>query len=101
MPDPPLWDDSYDGPRWTYGLTNRPLGIAHVPKGWILKSDRAHPRFRHGTVQYPRQLRRNELEGFELTAVATPDGKIRCPALLAANHDPKTCTDPRCGEEND
>jgi hypothetical protein len=77
--DRPLrYDDEYAGARWTYGLTYRPLSSSNVPRDWILFSDRPHPDFRHGTVQYPRQLTSGEVAAFQLTLVvldvAAPKG---------------------------
>jgi hypothetical protein len=70
MVERPLFDDTYTGPRWTYGLSLRPLGYARVPDGWIVSSDRPHPRYAHGTVDYPhpldeRQARQMDLELIE------------------------------------
>jgi hypothetical protein len=48
-----LFDDTYEGPRWTYGLSLRPFGYAQVPDGAIVFSLRTHPRYRYGTIQYP------------------------------------------------
>jgi len=64
-----LYDDTYSGPRWRYGLTYRPLvtGTANVPKGWIIWSDRPHADFRHGTVDFPRELTAHEFQTYELT----------------------------------
>jgi hypothetical protein len=66
--DRPLrYDDTYTGPRWVYGLSYRPLSSSNVPRDWILFSDRPHPNFRHGTVQYARQLTSGEIAAFQLT----------------------------------
>ncbi len=70
MPEPIIWSDQYAGPRWTYGLTYRPLGTAQVPGGWILGSEKADPAFPFGTVQYPRHLTEREVAAFELTDIA-------------------------------
>src|SRR5207245_5484967 len=66
-----IWSDEYIGDRWTYGLTYRPLiaGVANVPAGWLLGSDRPHPSFPFGTVQFPRPLTEREVQAFELTEV--------------------------------
>ena len=68
-----LFDDTYTGPRWTYGLTYRPLSMASVPKGAIIHSDRAHPAYRHGTVDFPRQLTDEEIAGYELALINTTE----------------------------
>lgn len=67
--DPILFHDSYTGDRWSYGLTYRPIGIGAVPDGWIVGSLRDHPDFRHGVIDYARQLTEQEIASFELTAV--------------------------------
>lgn len=64
-----LFDDDYAGPRWTYGLSNRPLGSAQVPAKWIIFSDRPHPKYGHGTVDYSRELTPHEVYAFELELV--------------------------------
>lgn len=64
-----LFSDTYQGPRWTYGLTYRPVASAHLPKGWIVFSARKHPDFAHGTVDFPKQLTETEISGFQLSLV--------------------------------
>ena len=64
-----LFSDEYTGPRWTYGLTYRPLDIAAVPKGFIIGSLKPNYRFRHGTVDYPAALTQAQMESYELTYV--------------------------------
>jgi hypothetical protein len=72
--DRPLrYDDEYAGARWTYGLTYRPLSSSNVPRDWILFSDRPHPDFRHGTVQYSRQLTSGEVAAFQLTPLVVDE----------------------------
>lgn len=61
-----LYHDTYSGPRWSYGLTYRPLGLATVPKGWIVFSHRQDPRFAFGVLDWPRELTPDEIEAFEL-----------------------------------
>lgn len=51
-----LFDDTYRGARWTYGLKFRPLSYGNVPPGWIVFSDREHPDYPFGTVDYPVDL---------------------------------------------
>lgn len=63
------FDDKHTGQRWTYGLQNRPFINAGAPRGFIIHSDRKHPQFRHGTVDYPFPLTPEEVSGFELTPV--------------------------------
>jgi hypothetical protein len=66
----PLFNDTYTGHRWKYGLTYRPLGFAQVPEGWVIKSDLPDVRFTYGTVDYPRELTQDEVDGYQLTPVA-------------------------------
>ena len=68
----PVHDGASTGPRWTYGLTARPLGYARVPAGWIIGSDRPHPRYRFGTVDDPAPLPSEQADRFELELVRGP-----------------------------
>lgn len=63
---PVLYDDTYTGERFTYGLRYRPLSSATVPPGWIVMSDRAHADYAHGTVDYPAPLSYEQEATFEL-----------------------------------
>jgi hypothetical protein len=72
MPEPPLWDDTFRGRRWTYALLNRPVSGSNLPRGWIIKSDRQHPLFKHGTIDFPRRLTAREVGAFELELVSDP-----------------------------
>ena len=65
----PVYDDEYGGTRWRYGLDHRPLSSGAVPAGWIIGSDRGHPEWAHGTVDYPRELTDAEEQGYELALV--------------------------------
>lgn len=65
----PIFDDEYTGPRYTYGLRNRPAGYAQVPPGWIIESNRKDPRFNFGTIDYPTELTPEQVYSFELTPV--------------------------------
>lgn len=47
------YNDDYKGPRWTYGLSYRPVGMAMVPDGYIIWSDKEHTKYRFGTLDYP------------------------------------------------
>ena len=68
-PNPMLFDDTYTGPRYRYGLTYRPPAYANIPAGWIVFSNRPDPRFRHGIIEYPRKLTDHEVEAYELTPI--------------------------------
>ena len=80
-----LWDDTYHGPRFTYGLTYRPASGANVPRGYIIYSARPHPRFAHGTIDYPRELTDREISGYELTELARADrtGPVQPSGIVA------------------
>jgi hypothetical protein len=67
--DKTVFDSDYTGPRFTYGMKHRPLSIGAQPKGYIIDSYRDSDEFRHGTIQYPRQLTEKEVYDFELTPV--------------------------------
>jgi hypothetical protein len=69
QPAAPLFHEDYTGPRYTYGLTNRPAGYGQIPEGYVVGSDRPHGDFRHGTIDYPRELTPDEAQGFELRRV--------------------------------
>ena len=69
----PIYDDQYAGPRWTYGLRNRPAMYATVPDGRIIGSDKRHDRFAHGTIDYPRKLTAKECYDYELTFLGPID----------------------------
>ena len=88
-PPAPVFSDEYTGPRWTYGLRNRPMGIGAQPKGFIIGSEGpAVGRARHGTIQYPRELTADELYDFELELIANPQvetAQAQPPAPVAGN----------------
>jgi len=69
IPERPMWSDEYSGPRWTYGLTYRPVGYATVPKGFLLGSSKEHPDFRFGTIDYPFQIDAVTAHQMDLTEV--------------------------------
>lgn len=66
----PAFDEEYQGKRWRYGLQFRPAGFATVPKGYIIGSERTHQRFTHGTLDYPFQLRDEEVQSYQLVEVS-------------------------------
>ena len=69
--DDRVFSGDYTGPRWTYGLRNRPMGMGAQPKGFIIGSGGpAAGRARHGTIQYPRELTKDELYDFELELIS-------------------------------
>jgi len=79
-----VYDDTYSGPRFVYGLTYRPAGFAQVPDGRIILGDRKDSRFNHGTVQYPRKLSEAEVDTFQLTYLGKVNKRTAPDALPAA-----------------
>ena len=71
-----VYDDTYAGPRWIYGLQNRPAGYGATPKGRIAGGDKQHPRFRHGIIQYPFELSPKDVSSYELTLVEQRPGSV-------------------------
>jgi hypothetical protein len=80
--NPTLFDEDYKGPRWTYGLTYRPATGRNIPDGFIIWSNRPHPKYAHGTIDYPRELTQHEVDAFELELVtrANPLFKSSAPS---------------------
>jgi hypothetical protein len=69
----PIFHADYTGPRWTYGLRNRPLALGAAPRDYIIGSDGpAVGRARWGTIQYPRQLSSDEIYDYELESMTAP-----------------------------
>lgn len=69
-----LYSNQYDGPRWTYGMSYRPvIPLGNVPDGWIILSNQEHPDFMFGTIDYPFELTAEQVKRFELTFVKGPD----------------------------
>ncbi len=64
-----FFDEDYTGERFTYGMRYRPLQIGAQPKGYIISSLREHKDYRHGSIQYPRQLTNDELKSYELERI--------------------------------
>ncbi len=64
-----IYDKTYEGPRYTYGLQFRPMMLGAQPKGYIADSERSHKDYRYGTVQYPRRLYPEELIVYEMETV--------------------------------
>lgn len=73
----PLFEQDYTGPRFRYGLRYRPLASWNVPDGWIIGSDRPHPEYPFGTVDYASRLGLGEVTAYELTLVATVGERVR------------------------
>ena len=72
-PNDRVFSEDYKGPRWTYGLRNRPMAIGAQPKGYIIGSGGpAVGRARNGTIQYPRELTAEELYDFEMELMESP-----------------------------
>jgi hypothetical protein len=70
----PPFDDTYSGPRYKYGMRNRPYGFATAPKGAILMTykpeDKEHGS-RHGTIEYPFKLTKDDVRSYELVDFPT------------------------------
>lgn len=62
-------NETYKGSRYTYGFQNRPPGYAHNPPGVIYGSEREHPDFNYGTVDYPKDIGQ-DAKRYELTLVS-------------------------------
>lgn len=85
-----IFDDAYTGDRYTYGLTHRPLALAHVPDGWIIGSDREHKDFPvFGTVQYPRPLTPGECDRYNLVPVAVRHPEHERTITITVTFDPR------------
>lgn len=69
MADQVVFDDTYQGDRFTYGLKFRPVGKAQVPDGWIIWSDKDHKDFPHGTVDYPFEINAEIAKSFEMERI--------------------------------
>ena len=61
-----IFDDEYEGPRFTYGVTLRPVTRFNIPDGWIIGSDRPNPSYRFGTIDYPYQLSPDKISHYDL-----------------------------------
>lgn len=68
-----VYDEEYEGSRWTYGLMHRPLQYSNVPDGWIIFSERQHADFAFGTVDYPFELDARTISSYQLTVVVKED----------------------------
>lgn len=68
-----IFDDEYIGPRWTYGVTIRPIARFNIPDGWIIDSQNSHPKYRHGTVDYPHRLRDEEVSHYDMVLIIEPE----------------------------
>lgn len=69
-----LFNDTYNGPRFTYGLQYRPLAQAQVPDGWIIWSDREHEDYPFGVIDYPFELEPEKAKSFEMILVKPAGG---------------------------
>jgi len=93
-----LFDDTYKGKRYTYGLTYRPVGYAQVPEGWIIQSNKPSTKFAHGTIDYPRPLTQEEITQYQLTPlnileVAIPKAEAGQPEAGRAEGEPSYLTE--------
>ena len=69
-----LFDDTYTGPRYRYASLLRPCNLANIPDGWIVFSQRAHDKYRHGTVDYAEALAEDVRGRFDMVLVETVEG---------------------------
>lgn len=78
---PILYDDTYHGPRWRYGLLHRPISSYFIGRGDgplphpILFSHRpsADPRFPHGEADWPCKLPEDQARHHGLVLVGRTD----------------------------
>lgn len=62
-----FFNDTYTGPRFTYGLTYRPVDAGQIPDGWIIWSDKPHKSYpSFGTIDYPFELSKSQIKSFGL-----------------------------------
>ena len=68
-----IFDEDYTGPRWMYGMVNRPPCYGCQPDGRIVGADRPNdhpdPRVHHRTISYPRPLTADEIYRYELLPI--------------------------------
>jgi len=64
-----IFDEDYEGQRFTYGFTYRPVGISCQPEGFIIGSNKDHSDFNFGTLDYPFELSQEQVTSYELTKV--------------------------------
>ena len=77
-----LFHADYNGRRFRYGVSLRPVEFGGVPEGWIINSTMPHGKYAHGTVDYPRKLSLLECTGFDLEFVqAFPENCNGCQRL--------------------
>lgn len=65
----PVFSDEYSGERFKYGFRNRPYDFSTCPKGSILLTWNFNDKengSRHGTIEYPFQLTKEEVSNYEL-----------------------------------
>ena len=69
-----LWNDTYQGSRYTYALQLRPMSMFNLPSAYaeevIYLSHRTHPDYRHGTVDYAVRLPDEVAEHFDLKLIS-------------------------------
>ena len=70
------FDDEYTGPRWTYGVTIRPVARFNIPEGWIVDSQKENKKYRFGTVDYPFELSQDDLTHYDMIKEQTPNDNI-------------------------
>lgn len=74
MPEKTLWNEDYKGPRWRYAFLFRPVNQG-LPEGAIAASHCRHPKYIHGTVDWPRELTEREVHTYELELIEVLQGE--------------------------
>lgn len=69
------------GHSQTYGVRNRPVSFATVPKGYT--SFQPHSDFTHGTVTYDRALSNDEVDSYELILIPSKNQIQEFASVLA------------------
>lgn len=61
-----IYSQTYTGSRYRYALLASPVKPGRVPCGYIINSDKPHPNYKFGTVEYPIKLDDTCLSMFEM-----------------------------------
>lgn len=65
-----IYHEDYTGPRYTYGLTIRPVARFNIPDGWIIGSQGKHEKYpRYGTIDYPFALTEEQTFHYDMKLV--------------------------------
>jgi len=70
------FDDTYTGPRWTYGSQLRPFTSLFGYQDFIIGLDRRHPEFpTFGTMQTTEPVSMSKAQGWDLILVNHTQGE--------------------------